>query len=346
MLLALPQPAVLATSVASYLVAPAAGRRVTAWLEYPAARATSPDAAARRRADRLVISDRAGRRVQLVYDGGCAAAQACDSVAAPQAGADTVLYAVADGRHADLAAATLERRPSRLVAQMTQPPGGGPPPFALAGPAAVWYTAGTVRERPPDLKGAASTLVAGPAGGAVRAVVRREPVTAWIARTGAGQDAVYEELDGGRPAVLYRETRAGAQLTALAPLDGGRVAVVALRDTGGSRAASVLLLTPGVPSPVVLAASAPSPARQAYNPALSSFGQSVAFRRRVGSERGLADQIVVLDVLRGTTRIVASARLRVTRLSDPSLGYGRVVWSSAQIARGRLVRSSVLATPA
>ena len=71
MLDALPQPAVLATSAASYLVAPAAGRRVTAWMEFPAARATSPDAVARRRANRLVIANRDGRRVQVVYDGGC-----------------------------------------------------------------------------------------------------------------------------------------------------------------------------------------------------------------------------------------------------------------------------------
>ncbi len=72
MLDAPPQPAVLATSGASYLVAPAAGRRVTAWLEFPAAHAASADAAARRRADRLVIANRDGRRVQVVYDGGCA----------------------------------------------------------------------------------------------------------------------------------------------------------------------------------------------------------------------------------------------------------------------------------
>ena len=72
----------------------------------------------------------------------------------------------------------------------------------------------------------------------------------------------------------------------------------------------------------------------------------MAFRRRVGSDRGLTDQIVVIDLLRGTTRVVASARLRVARLSDPSLGYGRVVWSSAQIAGNRLVRSRVLAAPA
>ena len=72
----------------------------------------------------------------------------------------------------------------------------------------------------------------------------------------------------------------------------------------------------------------------------------MAFRRRVGSDRGLTDQIVVIDVLRGTTRVVASARLRTARLSDPSLGYGRVVWSTAQIAGNRLVRSRVLAAPA
>ena len=222
-----------------------------------------------------------------------------------------------------------------------------PPPFALAGPAAVWYTAGTVRQRPPDLKEPATTLVAAPAGGSVRAVVRHEPVTAWLARSSAGQDAVYEQLDGGRATVLYRETRPGVHLTALAPLDGGRVAVVALRSAGGvatgeraardaRRAASRRCSWP----------RRPRRALQTYSPALSSFGQSVAFRRRVGSERGLTDQIVVIDVLRGTTRVVASARLRTARLSDPSLGYGRVVWSTAQIAGSRLVRSRVLAAPA
>jgi hypothetical protein len=185
-----------------------------------------------------------------------------------------------------------------------------------------------------------------PAGGTVHAVVRREPVTAWLARSAAGRDAVYEQLDGGRATLLYREARAGVRLTALAALDGGRVAVVALRRAGGARRASVLLVTPGVPQPLVLAASAPSPSGQPYTPALSSFGQSVAFRRRVGSERGLTDQIIVVDVLHGRTRVVASARLRAGRLSDPSLGYGRVVWSFAAVAGRHLVRSSVLATPA
>jgi hypothetical protein len=346
LLVALPQPAVLATSVASYLVAPAAGRRVTAWLEYPASRAATPDAAARRRANRLFIADRAGRRAHVVYDGGCGAAQACDTVAAPQAGADTVLYAVADGRHADLAAATMKLQPSRLVAQMTPPAGGAPPPFALAGPAVVWYTGGVVRQRPPDLKAAASTLVGAPAGGKVRFVARHEPVTAWIARSSTGQDTVYEELDGGRPSLLYRETRLNTQLTALAPLDGGRVAVVALHAANGKRDASVLLLTPGVVRPAVLVASVASPAGQTYSPALSSFGQSLAFRRRVGSQRGLADQILVIDVLRSRTRVIATAPLRTTRLSDPSLGFGRVVWSAAEIAGARLVRSRVLSTPA
>ena len=109
----------------------------------------------------------------------------------------------------------------------------------------------------------------------------------------------------------------------------------------------MLLVTPGLPRPQVLVASAPSPGScRPDSPAISSFGQSVAFRRRVGSDRGLTDQIVVIDVLRGTTRVVASARLRTARLSDPSLGYGRVVWSNAQIAGNRLVRSRVLAAPA
>jgi hypothetical protein len=292
-----------------------------------------------------VVANRAGRRLQVVYDGGgCAAAQPCDSVAAPLAGADTVLYAVADGRHIDLATASLERVPSRLVAQL--PPAASPPPYTLAGPEVVWSNAGVLRSRPPDLTEAAHTLVAAPPGGTMRAVVRREPVTAWLARSAAGQDAVFEQLDGGRATELYRETRPGVRLTALAPLDGGRVAVVAVRSANGARTATVLLVTPRQPEPQVLVASAPSPSALAYSPVLSAYGQRLAFRRRVGSQRGLADQIVVLDVLRGTSRVVASARLRTTRLSDPSLGFGRVVWSAAQIAGGRLVRSRVLATPA
>jgi hypothetical protein len=344
MLDAPPQPAVLAASVASYLVAPAAGRRVTAWLEFPAAHAVSPDAAARRRADRLVIANRDGRRVQVVYDGGCAPTQPCDSVAAPQAAADTVLYAVADGRHADIASATLARMPSRLVAQMPQPK-GGPPPYALAGPEAVWSNAGALRLRPPDNSAPARTLTTAIVGSTVYAVARREPVTAWLGRTSMG-DVVYEQIEGGRVTALYRETRAGTRLTSLAMLDGGRVAVVAMRTVARVRTASVLLVTPRLAEPAVLVTSAPSPATLAYSPTVSAFGQGVAFRRRVGTTRGLADQIVVLDVLRGRLRIVATSLLRTTRLSDPSLGFGRVVWSSSQLAGTHLVRSRVLATPA
>jgi hypothetical protein len=342
---ALPQPVVLATSVASYLVAPAAGKSITAWLEYPAAHATTPDAAARRRANRLVIANRSGRSVQVVYDGGCSASQPCDSVSAPQAGAASVLYAVTDGRHADIASASLRRRPSRLVAQLAQT-SATPPPYALAGPEAVWASGGGLRMRPPDLTGPAATLVAGPAGGALRAVARREPVTAWIARDAAGQDTVYEQLDGGRATTLYRETRPGVALTSLAALDGGRVAVVAVSTAAGARTASVLLVTPRVAEPALLVASAPSPIALAYRPSVSAFGQSVAFRRRVGSERGLTDQILVIDTLRNRLRIVASARVRTQRLSDPSLGFGRVVWSAAEIAGAHLVRSRVLSTPA
>ena len=312
-----PPPVVLATSAASYLMAPAAGRRVTAWLEYPASRTRSPDSAASRRGDRLVVAARNGTRTQVVYDGGCSATQACNSVAAPLAGADGVLYAVADGRHADIASATLQRSPSRLVAQLTQPK-GGPPPYTLQGPDAVWSTGGLLRARPPDGSAPARTLGTAPAGTTVYAVARREPVTAWLGRSAAGQDAVYEQLEGGRVTALYRETRAGVRLTALALLDGGRVAVVAMRSEDGARAASVLLVTPRQAEPEVLLTSVPSPAAYAYGPGLSVSGQSLAFRRRVGSERGLADQIVVLDVLSGTSRVVATARLRTTRLSDPS----------------------------
>ena len=83
---------------------------------------------------------------------------------------------------------------------------------------------------------------------------------------------MYEQIDGGRPAALYRETRAGVHLTSLATLDGGRVAVVALRSSATSRTASVLLVTPRQPEPQLLRDLRPSPSALAYDP-VSAFGQ-------------------------------------------------------------------------
>ena len=201
-----------------------------------------------------------------------------------------------------------------------------------------------MRRRPPDLKERATTLVGAPLGGTVRAVVRHEPVTAWVARTPAGQDAVYEQLDGGRPTLLYRETRPGVHLTALAPLDGGRVAVVALRSAGGARRASVLLVTPGVPQPAG-ARGLGALARRGRPTAPRSRASARAWRSGGASapSAGSPTRSSSSTCCAGRTRVVASARLRTARLSDPSLGYGRVVWSSAVIAGSRLVRSSVLA---
>ena len=213
MLAAPPQPVVLATSVASYLVAPAAGRRVTAWLEFPASHAGSPDAVGAaqgqpprdRRSRRPARAGRLRRRLRGL--------QRCDTVAAPQAGADTVLYAVADGRHADLASVTLQIRPGRLVAQMRQPWAGRRRHARWS--AAVWYTAGRVRERPPDLEPAPRSWRRRVD---VRAVVRHEPVTAgWRAAAGrtrpsswTGRPAALPRDAAGRAADLWRHSTAAA----------------------------------------------------------------------------------------------------------------------------------------
>ena len=130
-----------------------AGRRVTAWLEFPAARATHARRRLRAGAATASSSPTApGASVQVVYDGRLRGQRSrATRVAAPLAGADTVLYAVADGRHADLAAASLRapRRAGSSRSSLRRP--GGPPPYALAGPEAVWYTAGALRARPPDI---------------------------------------------------------------------------------------------------------------------------------------------------------------------------------------------------
>ena len=231
MLDALPQPVVLATSAASYLVAPAAGRRVTAWLEYPAARATSPDAAARRRANRLVIANRDGRaragrlrrrllrpRSRATRSPRRSPAPTPCSTPSPTAGTPTSRRPRCSGA------------PSRLVAQMAQPAGGARRRTRWPAPRPSGTPRGALRARPPDISAPARTLVDAPTGGTVRAVARREPVTAWLGahgdRAGRGLRAARRRAASRRST---RETRPGVRLTALALLDGGRVAVVAMR---------------------------------------------------------------------------------------------------------------------
>ena len=121
--------------------APAAGRRVTAWLEFPAARA---DLARRRRAPpRRPPRDRRSRRAPRRRSSTTAAAPprsratasprrspatSPSSTRSPTAGTPTS----ASG-HASAPAAPARRADGAARR-------GAPPPYALAGPEAVWYT--------------------------------------------------------------------------------------------------------------------------------------------------------------------------------------------------------------
>ena len=295
-----------------------------------------------------MIADRAGRRSQVVYDGGCSAPAALRhrrGAARPAPTPCSTPWPTAVTPTSP--SATLQIRPAGS-SRRCRSRRGVPPPYALAGPEAVWYAAGRVRARPPDIKAPARTLVAAPTGGTVRAVVRREPVTAWLARNAAGQDGVYEQIDGGRPATLYRETRPGVHLTSLALLDGGRVAVVALRSASdvahGERAARDARVSP---SRSCSSTSAPSPPALAYNPVVSAFGQQrrLPAARRLRARADRSDRRARRPARHDPRR---HERAVAQRRGSPIPRSASGAWSGArpQIAGARLVRSRVLATPA
>ena len=126
------------------------------------------------------------------------------------------------------------------------------------------------------------------------------------------------------------------RLTSLALLDGGRVAVVAVRTAAGARTASVLLVTPAPARARGARRLGAVAARLRLQP--DALGLRPRAWRSGGAsarERGLADQIVVIDVLRSTSRVVASvapargaalrsvARLRPRRLERGADRRGR-----------------------
>ena len=249
-------------------------------------------------------------------------------VSAPLAGADTILYGVADGR----------------TRTSPRPRSGA----ARAGSWHSWRRPAAPRRR--SARRARGRVVsAGARCASARPTSRRPPRRsrraggrhrargrAPRARHGVDRDAppaagralrAARRRTGDR--ALPRDAR-GLQADVARRLDGGRVAVVALRTAAGATRATVLLVTPRLAEPAVLVASAPSPAALAYRPTLSSFGHGVAFRRRVGSERGLADQIVIVNALPGTAphrreraRARRAALRSVARLRPRRLERGR-----------------------
>lgn len=345
MLTAAPPPAVpvqIAVSSSSYLLAPALSGLAIAWLEFPAAKARTPDAAYRRSGDRLLVSDGRGKTRRVVYEGGCADGLACDTVAAPAVARDKAIFAVrAEAGGGYLAAAVPARMPSRLLVRGE---GGIPVPhvYAAGRTSAVWAQDGSVLERSTDDPAAPEVKLAPAAatGGRVFQVARSSDAVAWVGRGPGGTSLLSLRADGATATPLLGETRPGWTLGSLALLPGGRVAVVRLRNANGQRRA-VLTLVEADGSSRVLTASSPLRGGGSYAPRVTAAGNVVAFRRRVHTRRGFEDRLMAIDTVSRRALVVARARLSEARLGDPALGGERIAWSRTALRSRSFVRSAV-----
>ena len=172
---AAPPPVVVAQSATSYLLAPALSGRALSWLEYPAGRARSVDAAWRRAGDRLLVADGRGRRAKVMYDGGCRGDAGCASAGAPSVSGDSAVFSVAAA--ADGSGYLAAARPgSTLTRLLVRGEDGqrGPGTYSAGAGAAVWALDGNVLLRSLTDDGVLATRIsaAEATGGRVFAVAR------------------------------------------------------------------------------------------------------------------------------------------------------------------------------
>ena len=344
---AAPPPVVVAQSATSYLLAPALSGRALSWLEYPAGRARSVDAAWRRAGDRLLVADGRGRRAKVMYDGGCRGDAGCASAGAPSVSGDSAVFSVAAA--ADGSGYLAAARPgSTLTRLLVRGEDGqrGPGTYSAGAGAAVWALDGNVLLRPLTDDGVLATRIsaAEATGGRVFAVARGGTLTAWVCRSGKAQQVVAAP-DGKASVPLLTETRPGWRIGSLAVLGDGSIAIVQLFQRGARRRAVLTLLRAGG-GIATLASSDRLKGGPTYAPRVSADGSLVTFRRRVRRAGSLEDIVLVIDTAGGQRGVVARARLAEARLGDAALGGGRVAWVETSVRRRGFAGSRILIAPA
>jgi hypothetical protein len=338
---------VVARSETSYLLAPALSGRAVSWLEYPAGRARSVDAAWRRAGDRLLVADGRGRHARVMYDGGCRGDAGCASAGAPSVSGDRAVFSVAAA--ADGSGYLAAARPgSNLTWLLVRGEDGqrGPGVYAAGAGAAVWALDANVLSRPltDDSVLAMRISAAEATGGRVFAVARAARLTAWVARSGAGQQVVVAPDD--EPSVpLLAETRPGWRIGSLAVLGDGSIAIVQLFQRGARRRAVLTLLRAGG-GITTLASSDALKGGPTYAPRVSGEGSLVTFRRRARRAGAMEDALLVIDVASGRRGVIARAPLKQARLADAALGGGRIAWAETKLRRRSFAGSRILMAPA
>lgn len=328
------------TTTTSWIAAPAVGQGDLAWLEVGRSDGSTRTVAAFR-GDRLVLRS-AGRTSTVVHED-CNPGD-CDIVRAPVAGADGAFaYSVAFPGTAGYVASVSRGGGSNVVAEDVTDPEliADPHLVATTAAAVVWVEENSIRIAP--AVGGTAAILVGPeaTGGEVTSISAGPAGIAWAVRRADGGSAIIVRAITGELATRAEEPAGGAQLAQPVLMDDGTVAAVSRRLVRGRYAVELVAIAPDGTRRVI-AASTPfgrGGPLEAMRPAVS--GTRVAARLREGSG-GRSDAIWVFDLATGAKQRVTAADRSRERLSDPTLGGGRLVWAKTELRGSALVRARIL----
>ncbi|MGI9116289.1 MAG: hypothetical protein ACR2JV_01475 [Gaiellales bacterium] len=328
-------------TTAAWIAAPAIGTGDFAWLEV--GRGDSDvRAVAAFRGDRLVIRTR-GRNVPVVHEP--CTTMPCNTVQAPVSEGDgTFAYAVAFPGTGGYVATVSPAGQSTIVAEDQTDPHDitTPHPVAVAGATVVWVDNNTVFSAP-SAGGPATTLVTSDqAGGAITSIAASAAGVAWAAKPAAGGTMIGVRTNDGAIATRASEPDARvATVYSVALVDDGTV--LAMRRTlSGGRQRIALTAYAADGSSRTLLSSVAFGTRDPFEVTRPSVAGARAAVRLRGGKGGSRDEIWVVDLATGRTMRVTATDRSEARLTDPSLGAGRLVWAKdALTSRGRLLRASL-----
>ena len=286
---------------------------------------------------------RSGGTTRTIFDGGCAAGDDCDDARAPVASAaDGFAYGVAAGAGAtyvayvDLAGTTTVLHGNERAGADTRLVLGAD------GASVAWSEGATIRARVFATAAERQVAAARGMGGALTSLAVAGNRVLWSSRAGDGTTRV--RLKVGGAAVVELASESGRRAVGGVALAGDGTAAFARRVVARGRARVEIVVVPPGGAPRVVARSSPySGGAKAELPRLAAPAAcwrsgcapgSGGVRRPSGSPTSAA----------GGAKRVARVDRRRSRLSDPGVAPGRVVWARSDLGRdGRsLVRSRIV----
>ena len=331
-------PAVAHATAAAWIAAPASTTTGLAWLEVGKSDGDARTVAAFR-GDRLVI--RTAGRIHEVVHRPCTE-QPCDAVQAPVALADgTFAYAVAfPGTGGYVARATADGRSTVIAEDQTDPHEiRYPHPVATTGAGIAWLDGNRVHLAPPGRSGFLAVRSA-QAGGTITAIAAGPGGIAWIARTERGGTIIGVRSRTGVLSLRASEPDASkARFASLAIADDGTVVAIRRVADGAAWRTELDAYAPDGASRLLQSSPALAASSTAETPQPSTLGSRVAVRLR-GGAAGELDVVWLFDLASGAHQRVVAVKRANARISNPSLGGGRLVWARDGVSpSGGLVRS-------